>query len=156
MYLTRPRDQRIIQLWWEPLILSHHPVKFGGHRHCENGDKNIPTKMVILLQMWDICDCIYLLTSVIFIFCKAHDMSCATYISKNNLRNNFYGNFLVCPMKQGQSWSQASWGTNDKNIPKKAIGSLFKKIDKKEKGRGKTIMAIAKLFAFQKVLHVLD
>ena len=59
-------------------------------------------------------------------------------------------------MKQGQSWSQASWGTNDKNIPKKAIGSLFKKIDKKEKGRGKTIMAIAKLFAFQKVLHVLD
>ena len=22
----------------EPLKLSHHPAKFGGHRHCDHGD----------------------------------------------------------------------------------------------------------------------
>ena len=25
-------------LWWEPFSVSHHPVKFGGHRHCGSGD----------------------------------------------------------------------------------------------------------------------
>ena len=23
---------------WEPLLVSHQPGKFGGHRHCSNGD----------------------------------------------------------------------------------------------------------------------
>ena len=50
----------------------HHPAKFGGHRHCDSGDMNILANTVILLQMWDIRDCIGLLTSAIIIFSKTH------------------------------------------------------------------------------------
>ena len=37
--LARPRDQRFVLLYgWEPLKVSHHPIKFGGHKHCTIGD----------------------------------------------------------------------------------------------------------------------
>ena len=33
------RDQRVMRFYgWEPLIVSHHPAKFCGHRHCGSGD----------------------------------------------------------------------------------------------------------------------
>ena len=79
-------------LWVEALIVSHHPAKFGGHRHCGSGNINLPANTVILSQMRDIC--IYPLTSAIFIFCKAHGMSGATRVSNHKLRDNFYGNIF--------------------------------------------------------------
>ena len=27
---------------WEPLMVNHHPAKFGGHRHCNSGDMMFP------------------------------------------------------------------------------------------------------------------
>ena len=37
--VARPRYQRAMWLnGWEPLMASHHPAKFGGHRHYGNGD----------------------------------------------------------------------------------------------------------------------
>ena len=78
---------------WEPFVLiNHHPGKFAGHRHCSSRDINIPANTLILPQMWDIRYCIWPLTFAIIIFCKAHDMSCATRASNNNVRNNFYRN----------------------------------------------------------------
>ena len=36
---ARSRDQRVMWFyWWEHLLASRHPAKFGGHRHCCNGD----------------------------------------------------------------------------------------------------------------------
>ena len=75
----------------ELFIVSHHPAKFGGHRHCGSGDVNIPANTVIFFQMQDIRDCIYLLTSAITILSKVQSMSCATRVSNNNLTNNFLG-----------------------------------------------------------------
>ena len=46
-------------------MLSHHPAKFGGHRHCGCGDMNIPTNSVMLPQMRDIRDDICPLTSAL-------------------------------------------------------------------------------------------
>ena len=56
---------------------SHHPAKFGGHRHCGRGDINIPAIAVNLPQKWDIAsETVYAcpLIPSIFIFCKA--MTC--------------------------------------------------------------------------------
>ena len=37
--LARPRDQNVIWLYRrEPIKVSYHPAKFGGHRHCGSGD----------------------------------------------------------------------------------------------------------------------
>ena len=37
--LARPCDQSVLHLYgWEPLTISHHPAKFGGHRHCGSED----------------------------------------------------------------------------------------------------------------------
>ena len=91
----RPRDQRVMWLYrWKPLIVSYHPVMFGGHRHCGSGYINISANTVILPQMQEIRCCICPLPSAIIIFCKAYDMSFATHVSKKKLRNNFYGNFF--------------------------------------------------------------
>ena len=38
---------------YELLILVHHAVEIGGHRHFGSGDINICANTVILLQMWD-------------------------------------------------------------------------------------------------------
>ena len=36
---TWPRDQCVMWLYrWGPIILSHHPAKFGVHRPCESKD----------------------------------------------------------------------------------------------------------------------
>ena len=33
-----PCDERVMQLYrWEPLMVSHHSVKFDGHWHCGGG-----------------------------------------------------------------------------------------------------------------------
>ena len=87
--LSRPCNQRVFLLCgWELLIVSHHPAKFDGHRQCGSGDIDVPANLVILLQIWDICDCICLPTSGILIFCIAPGMSHATDVLNNNLRNN--------------------------------------------------------------------
>ena len=37
--LARPLDQRFLLLYgWEPLKVIHHPIKFGGNKHCSIGD----------------------------------------------------------------------------------------------------------------------
>ena len=37
--LTRSRDQRVMWLYWqEPIKVSYHPAKFGGHWHSSSGD----------------------------------------------------------------------------------------------------------------------
>ena len=79
---------------WEPFVLNHHPGKFAGHRHCGSRDINIPANTLILPQIRDIRYRIWPLTFAIIIFCKAHDMSCATRASNNNVRNNFYWNIF--------------------------------------------------------------
>ena len=52
---------------WEPVIVSHHFAKFGGHRHCGSGD------MLLVVEELD-SKC--LLTSAITIFFKASGLSC--------------------------------------------------------------------------------
>ena len=35
----RPRDKRVMLFYeWEPLMVSHHPARFGGHMYCGSGD----------------------------------------------------------------------------------------------------------------------
>ena len=53
-----------------PIMLIHHRAKFT---HSESGDMNIPANMARLTQIWDIRDCIYVLTSAIIIFSKTMD-----------------------------------------------------------------------------------
>ena len=51
-------------------MLIHHRAKFT---YSESGDMNIPANMARLTQIWDIRDCIYVLTSAIIIFSKTMD-----------------------------------------------------------------------------------
>ena len=85
----------------------------------------------------------------IIISSKVRDTSCATCVSNNNLRNNFYGNyFLVCPVKLVdlghtlRSWSHAPWITNDKTFL-----AVLPETRMRRKKRKKTRMTIAKLYA---------
>ena len=75
--------------------------QFWWPRHCGSGYMNILANTVILPQMLDINigDCIFLHSSVITIFSKAHDLSCAIRVYSNNLKNISYGKFLVYLMK---------------------------------------------------------
>ena len=60
-------------------MLSYHPAKFGGHRHCGSEDiMNIPANTEILPQIRNICDYICLTTSAIIFSLKY--MTCATRI----------------------------------------------------------------------------
>ena len=35
----RPRDKRVMLFYeWEPLMVNHHPARFGGHMYCGSGD----------------------------------------------------------------------------------------------------------------------
>lgn len=79
---------------WEPLIVTQHAVKTGGHRNCGSGDINIPEIMVILPQIQDNYYCICPLTSVIIIFCREYGMAFATRVLNFNLRNDFYENIF--------------------------------------------------------------
>ena len=47
--LVGPRDQKNNKLFErEPLMVSHNPAKFGGHRHCDSRDINVLVSHVIL------------------------------------------------------------------------------------------------------------
>ena len=47
--LARPLDQRFTQLYGkETLKVSHHPTKFGGHRHGGSGDIVVLVYPVVL------------------------------------------------------------------------------------------------------------
>ena len=35
-------------------MVSYHPARFGGNRHCGSGDINTPANIVILAQMQDV------------------------------------------------------------------------------------------------------
>ena len=48
------------------MIVSHHPAKFGGHRHCGSGD--------IIFLVVEEKDTTSLLNSTNTIFSKAHDI----------------------------------------------------------------------------------
>ena len=37
-------------------MVSHHPAKFNGHRHCDSEDINSPENVINLSQMRD-CIC---------------------------------------------------------------------------------------------------
>ena len=40
--LAKPRDKKAKSLYrLEPIEVSYHPVKLGGHRHCVSRDKMI-------------------------------------------------------------------------------------------------------------------
>ena len=41
---------------WGPLILSHHPTKFGIHRPRESGDKTFFICHVTMISIWVSCD----------------------------------------------------------------------------------------------------
>ena len=73
-------------------MLIHHRAKFT---HSEIGDMNIPANMARLTQMWDIRDCIYVLTSAIIIFSKTMDWFLYDRdLCHERVRNNFYRNFF--------------------------------------------------------------
>ena len=83
--LSLSRDQKVMWLYgWEPTVVSHHPAKFGGHRHCDSGDINIPANTVIFLQMRDTWDSICPPSSAIIILCNKR-------VSNINLKIKFYG-----------------------------------------------------------------
>ena len=42
-------------------MVTHQPVKFGGHKHGASWDINIPPNTVILLQMADVAYVTYIL-----------------------------------------------------------------------------------------------
>ena len=124
----------------EALIVSHHPNKTGGHRHWGSGDIKTPANTVILR---DIRDCICPLTSVIVIFYKVDDMSCAAHVSNKNLMNNLYGNFFFSVSNEISPILVTRFlGKNDKTSLKKILAACPKNWTR----RKKTKMAIAKLF----------
>ena len=46
--VRRPRDQSLISLYGsEPLKVSHHPTKCGGHGYCGSGDIKVLVCQVI-------------------------------------------------------------------------------------------------------------
>ena len=55
---TWPRDRWVMWLCrWGPLILSHHPLKFGVHRPCESGNItfficHVTTILKCLVNLW--------------------------------------------------------------------------------------------------------
>ena len=79
-------------------MLIHHRAKFT---HSEIGDMNIPANMARLTQMWDIRDCIYVLTSASIIFSKTMDWFlydrdlCHERVKEQFLQKLF----LMCPIK---------------------------------------------------------
>ena len=70
-------------------ILSQHPARFCVHELCGGGDIN--RKCGYFTANEDIHYCLGPLTSIIIIFCKAYDMSCAKRLLSNSLINNLYG-----------------------------------------------------------------
>ena len=50
----RPRNQRVMWLYgWEPLMVIHHHVKFGVHRHCGSRD----TMFLVIKDEDSRCSC---------------------------------------------------------------------------------------------------
>ena len=96
--------------------------------------------------MRDIRDFIDPLTSAIIIFCKAHGMACATRVTNNNLRNNFYGNLFsvsneISPILVAHFLRNECW-----KVPTKTLGSLSKKLVEKEKKKKKLKSKFLKAF----------
>ena len=53
-------DQRFFyQYGWVSLILSHHPAKFGEHRHCRRGDILIFKWEHVVRRLYDIISGFY-------------------------------------------------------------------------------------------------
>ena len=65
----RPRDKRVMLFYeWEPLMVSHHPARFGGHMYCGSGDSVFSGEGHDFL-------CLCLNPPLLFIS-KAHGMPC--------------------------------------------------------------------------------
>ena len=99
-HLGRPQDQMV--LWfhgWEPLMLSHHPAKFGGQWHCGSKD------MIFLA-----------LTSIPHYCLSLKYMECNALTHK--ISGYKHNNKPVCPMKDFRSWLHMSTRATD--------GSYFK------------------------------
>ena len=119
------------------------------YRHCGSGDIKIPAKILLFAANAGypgLRDFISPLISAVILFSKVHDMSYATCVSNNNLRNNFYGSFFsvsneINPILVTHFLPNWWW-----IVPIKTYSSSSKKLDEKEKKKKKTRMAIAKLF----------
>ena len=122
-------------------MLIHHPTKFGGHKHCSRGYKNILGNTIILLQMWDISNCICPLTFAIIIFSRAHGMSNATCVLKHIKKPFLFtvSNEIIPIL------ITRILGNECENIPKKPLAVLPQKATRR-KQKTKTRAATAKLF----------
>ena len=78
-------------------MVSHHPAKFGGHRHCVCGD------VMLVLVEGQYSTYFRLNPSLLFVS-KAHGMPCSQTRNSRRRRNNL----PVCPMKDSRSWSHMS------------------------------------------------
>ena len=113
-------------LWCEPLMVSHHPAKFGGHRHYGNGDMfSVGICLEGQNSGWPCLD-----PSLLFILCHAYT---------HKISGGRHNNLLVRPMKDSRSWSHMSTRTTEQPVCPKAVPGIRKRNKR---------MAIAKLFAF--------
>ena len=87
-------------------MVSRQPVKFGGHWHCGNGDRNTPVNTVILPQMRNIRHCLCQLASNLIFFSKAHCMSFAERAANNNLMIMFD---IFFPILFSKFWGKHFW-----------------------------------------------
>ena len=90
-------------------MVSHHPAKFNGHRHCDSEDINSPENVINLSQMRDCNAC--LLTPAILIYFKAHDLSSSGTQSIRLMKHLLRVHFPVSVMKFFQVWTHATWVT---------------------------------------------
>ena len=84
-------SQRVMWLHgWLPVIIGHHPAKFGGHRPCKRGD--------IMFSIWHVTSCDHVIKesrNLIFGFVSSHistlqRLSDHTYSEEKNIL------FLIC------------------------------------------------------------
>ena len=116
-------------------MISHHPAKFGGHRHYGSGDM-----MLVVVEGQD-STCSRLDLPLLFIFLR--HMECHAHIHENSGRG--HNNLPVCPMKDSRSWSHMSTRTTNGTYLK----NLFcQSVEKKclEKGKEKNEWQLQNVF----------
>ena len=107
--LARSHDQGAMwPYWWEPVIVSHHPTKFGIHERYGSVD----TMFLVVDEQDYTCSLISTLTA----FSRPHEMTQKWRLTapSPNLQSTAplpHKYCQACPIKLVRDWSYASWVT---------------------------------------------
>ena len=85
-------------------MVSHHPGKFGDHKHCGSRD------MMFLVVEGQDSICNHLNLQILFIS-KTHGKPAQTY----EISGRRHVNLPICPAMDFRYWSHKSKTTSDKN-----------------------------------------